>query len=184
MKIPISAKLITRDLGEQKLISFYNSTPQYIKDSYNESFAYNKIIRTSWLYDDNLNNPKFISNIFKKILSEDDINVTMQYGNPTYIPNLVNQIYKMCIEYFYELTSNGNLIEIIHDRSILSRFDIAEYVYTFLVNKGLCKPNKRINKIYDYNHYMNPHEVTKETISTGFFEDNIKIVLNSFIKQV
>jgi dTDP-4-dehydrorhamnose reductase len=150
----------------------------------------NYVIRTSWLYSGDLNHPKFVSSMFKKIITANDdevIGVTRQAGCLTYVDDLSMFIFKTldCIlskskMFLDTMKNNGNIVNFCdkYDQ-IYTRYDVAIEIAKFL-GKSL----DILVPIDNYDKQRNVHEVMKKnTIGYSYWIDNLTMVLTNLLNQ-
>lgn len=150
----------------------------------------NCVIRTCWLFNNNINNPKFIAQIVKKLLDEDtkELTVTTQLGNFTYIPSLASFIirtaillYKKDIEINNYLNTQQRIVNCSGNKTY-SRYTVATLIQDYMLFKGIKQANKPITPTNEYNKELNVHEIPKG-IYCSDFDKALYLALDNMIES-
>ncbi len=148
-------------------------------------------IRTSWVYNDEIKNPKFIGKIVSKLLSNDcpdSLTVTTQKGCLTYAPDLAKFIIQTSValhlndKKVLDFLHNDNNIVHFTDKGFTSRDVIASFIVGYLMQESVLTKSVDIISNEDYDKKRNVHELMK-SISYNSWESNLEKCLNNMIKE-
>lgn len=141
-------------------------------------YCNNVIIRTSWLFNDKLNDDKFVSKIFRKIINNNsELNIENKSGKITSINDLSNYILELsntiCCK--QRQSSRKMPAKIVHytNSGFTDRIEIARYLAKML-NKEV-KINKVSDGFYDKNIMnLRCNELLYNTVKVRGWADALK----------
>jgi dTDP-4-dehydrorhamnose reductase len=174
---PETSYAITKFCGEQGVSRYNNGT-----------FS---IVRTSWLYSDDINDDKYIATIFRKLMIEKQRKfiVNDQWGKITYTPKLAKFLVRLAKKKFNKQLNEKDRMMIITDTGITNRYRILRAMLETIDEQTEWKEflseevEIKINK--DFDRVRHCHEVTECTYPViGYWQENLETNVKKLLTQL